>query len=249
MLPMALCADARLDGEALIGDPTEGALIVLAEKGGISVEGAREMYPRVAEVPFDSDYKFMATFHELEDDGKPVVRCFVKGAPDVLLARSAGIRDVDGSIAAVADHRDLVLAENDRLAGEGLRVLAVAARDFDPAAFDGGVPLLDEVRELTMLALVGIVDPPRREARDAIARCTEAGIRVRMITGDHATTAAAIAAQLGIEGRALTGTEFAALDDEELARQVDEIGVVARVAPGTRCGSSRRSRARETSSR
>jgi Ca2+-transporting ATPase len=107
----------------------------------------------------------------------------------------------------------------------------VATRDFDPATFDGGAPLLDEVHDLTMLALVGIVDPPRREARDAIARCTEAGIRVRMITGDHATTAAAIAAQLGIEGRALTGIEFAALDDEELARQVDEIGVVARVAP------------------
>ena len=86
-----------------------------------------------------------------------------------------------------------MLAENDRLAGEGLRVLAVAARDFDPAAFDPGRPLLDEVQGLTLLALVGIVDPPRKEARDAIARCKDAGIRVRMITGDHATTAAAIA--------------------------------------------------------
>ena len=91
MLPMALCADARLDDDgALIGDPTEGALIVLAEKGGISVDGAREMYPRVAEVPFDSDYKFMATFHNMTNEqGKPVVRCFVKGAPDVLIARSS----------------------------------------------------------------------------------------------------------------------------------------------------------------
>jgi Ca2+-transporting ATPase len=159
------------------------------------------------------------------------VRCFVKGAPDVLLARSAGIRDVDGSIAAVEAGRDLVLAENDRLAGEGLRVLAVASRDLDPAAFDGDRPLLDEVRDLTLLALVGIVDPPRREAKDAISRCREAGIRVRMITGDHATTAGAIAAQLGIDGRALTGSQFAALDDDELGRQVEEIGVVARVAP------------------
>ena len=91
--------------------------------------------------------------------------------------------------------------------------------------------LLDEVQGLTLLALVGIVDPPRKEAKDAIARCKEAGIRARMITGDHATTAAAIAAQLGIEGRALTGTEFAALSDAELEEQVDEIGVVARVAP------------------
>ncbi len=93
------------------------------------------------------------------------------------------------------------------------------------------MPLLDEVQGLTLLALVGIVDPPRKEARDAIALCKEAGIRVRMITGDHATTAAAIAAQLGIEGRALTGVEFAALSDEDLDRQLDEIGVVARVAP------------------
>jgi Ca2+-transporting ATPase len=231
LLPMALANDATVRDGEIVGDPTEAALVVLAEKGGIAVDETRRTYPRVGEVPFDSDYKFMATFHELEDDGKRVVRCFVKGAPDVLLARSAGIRDVDGSVSAVGEHRDLVLAENDRLAGEGLRVLAVAARDFDPATFDGGAPLLDEVRDLTMLALVGIVDPPRREARDAIAHCTKAGIRVRMITGDHATTAAAIAAQLGIEGRALTGTEFAALDDEELARQVDEIGVVARVAP------------------
>ena len=97
LLPMALCADARLDNGALIGDPTEGALIVLAEKGGISVEGARQMYPRVAEVPFDSDYKFMATFHNMKNEqGKPVVRAFVKGAPDVLIARSNSLLDARG---------------------------------------------------------------------------------------------------------------------------------------------------------
>jgi Ca2+-transporting ATPase len=129
------------------------------------------------------------------------------------------------------DARRRVLEENDRLANEGLRVLAVAARDFDPASFDRGGELLEQVQDLTLLALVGIVDPPRTEARDAIAECREAGIRARMITGDHVTTAAAIAGQLGIEGRALSGTEFAALTDEELDAQVDEIGVVARVAP------------------
>ena len=104
-------------------------------------------------------------------------------------------------------------------------------KDFDPASFDAGGDLLAQVKDLTLLALVAIVDPPRKEAKDAIARCREAGIRARMITGDHVTTAAAIAGQLGIEGRAISGTEFSALTDDELNQQVEEIGVVARVAP------------------
>ncbi|HEU0057256.1 MAG TPA: HAD-IC family P-type ATPase [Gaiella sp.] len=231
LLPMALANDAAVRDGEIVGDPTEAALVVLAAKGGLDVDETRRVYPRVGEVPFDSEYKLMATFHEMEEDGRKVVRCFVKGAPDVLLARSSQIRDADGSTVPAEGARDLVLAENDRLAGEGLRVLAVAARDLDPVAFAADGTLLDEVQDLTLLALVGIVDPPRREARDAIAHCKEAGIRARMITGDHATTAAAIAAQLGIEGRALTGTEFAALTDDELDRQLDGIGVVARVAP------------------
>ncbi|HST16237.1 MAG TPA: HAD-IC family P-type ATPase [Gaiellaceae bacterium] len=231
LLPMALANDAAVRDGEIVGDPTEAALVVLAAKGGLDVDGTRRAYPRVGEVPFDSDYKLMATFHEMEVDGRMVVRCFVKGAPDVLLARSSHVRDADGATFPVDSARERALAENDRLAGEGLRVLAVAERDLDPAAFRADGVLLDEVQGLTLLALVGIVDPPRKEARDAIALCKQAGIRVRMITGDHATTAAAIAAQLGIEGRALTGTEFAALSDEELDRQLDEIGVVARVAP------------------
>jgi Ca2+-transporting ATPase len=229
---MALANDAAVRDGEIVGDPTEAALVVLAAKGGLDVDETRRTFPRVGEVPFDSEYKFMATFHEMESGGQKVVRCFVKGAPDVLLARSSHARDAEGGIAAVDDAvRDLVLGENDRLAGEGLRVLAVASRDIAPSAFHPDGTLLDEVQGLTLLALVGIVDPPRKEARDAIARCKEAGIRVRMITGDHATTAAAIAAQLGIEGRALPGTEFAALSDAELDEQVDGIGVVARVAP------------------
>jgi Ca2+-transporting ATPase len=138
MLPMALCADARLDGEALIGDPTEGALIVLAEKGGISVDQAREMFPRVAEVPFDSDYKFMATFHNMANaQGKPVVRAFVKGAPDVLIARGGYYWLPGGDPVAINDeNRQLALIENDRMAAAGERVMVVARRDFDPATFD-----------------------------------------------------------------------------------------------------------------
>ena len=233
LVPMALANDAAVRDGEIVGDPTEAALVVLAAKGGIDVDETRRVYPRVGEVPFDSEYKFMATFHRMQaDDGRTVVRCFVKGAPDVLLARSSGIRDADGStVAADGDARAVVLAENDRLASEGLRVLAVGSRDIAQADFDPGATLLDQVQGLTLLGLVGIVDPPRTEARDAIARCKESGIRVRMITGDHATTAAAIARQLGIEGRALSGTEFAALSDAELEEQVGDIGVVARVAP------------------
>jgi len=231
LLPMALANDASVSGGEIVGDPTEAALVVLAAKGGLDVEGTRRAYPRLAEVPFDSEYKLMATFHEMRDDGRDVVRCLVKGAPDVLLARSTVARDADGSSIPFELGRDRVMAANDRLAREGLRVLAVASRDFDPASFDPDEELLERVRDLTLLALVGIVDPPRKEARDAIARCKEAGIRVRMITGDHATTAAAIGAQLGIEGEALTGAEFAALSDAELEDRLDRIGVVARVAP------------------
>ncbi len=231
LLPMALANDAVIRDGACIGDPTEGALVVLAAKGGLDVEETRRSFPRVAEVPFDAEYKLMATFHEMETESGPVVRCFVKGAPDVLLARSSGYVDTDGTSKPIGTSTDLVLRENDRLAGEGLRVLAVARRDFDPSTFDPSANLLDLVQDLDLLALVGIVDPPRKEAKDAIALCKDAGIRVRMITGDHATTAAAIAGQLGIDGRAITGAEFAALSDDELNAQVDSIGVVARVAP------------------
>jgi P-type Ca2+ transporter type 2C len=233
VLPMALANDAVIRDGACIGDPTEGALVVLAAKAGLDVEETRRTYPRVAEVPFDAEYKLMATFHEMEDRGRQVVRCFVKGAPDVLLARSTHYLDEDGSSSPPLDDgaADRVLAENDRMAGEGVRVLAVARRDFDPASFDRTGDLLALVNDLELLALVGIVDPPRKEAKDAISLCKDAGIRVRMITGDHATTAAAIAGQLGIDGRALTGAEFAALADDELHAQIGDIGVVARVAP------------------
>src|SRR3954452_7110145 len=232
LLPMVLCADAVLDGETLIGDPTEGALIVLGAKGGLDVEETRRAIPRVAEVPFDSDYKFMATFHEMTaDDGRPVVRCYVKGAPDVLISRATTLRHPDGSLVPITDdNRHLAIDANDQIANAGERVMVVAQRDFEPSVLTAGGDLIDNVQELTLLAMVGIVDPPRPEARVAIADCHDAGIRVRMITGDHATTAAAIAGELGIEGRAVTGTEFAAMSDEQLKVELDDIGVIARVA-------------------
>jgi P-type Ca2+ transporter type 2C len=233
LLPMVLCADAVLDGESLIGDPTEGALIVLGAKGGLDIEETRKAYPRIAEVPFDSEYKFMATFHEMTGtDGRTVVRCYVKGAPDVLISKGGSYRDPDGTIIPITDdNRHLALEANDRMAEGGERVMVVAQREFEPASFQPSGDLLSLVQDLTLLAMVGIVDPPRAEARDAIAKCKSAGIRVRMITGDHATTAGAIGAELGIEGRAITGAEFAAMSDEELLGQLGEIGVIARVAP------------------
>ncbi|MET0902394.1 MAG: cation-transporting P-type ATPase [Acidimicrobiales bacterium] len=234
LLPMALCADARLEesGE-LIGDPTEGALIVLAAKGGIDLDGARQRYPRVAEVPFDSEYKFMATFHRMVDhSGRDVVRAFVKGAPDVLIERSSSYWSPGDETHGISvDQRAAAVAENERMAMSGHRVMVVARRDFVADGFDPTSDLISEMHDLTIIAMVGIVDPPRAEAKAAIAKCHSAGIEVRMITGDHAVTAAAIGQELGITGRALTGAEFAALTDEDLAAQLPEIGVVARVAP------------------
>jgi P-type Ca2+ transporter type 2C len=234
MFPMALACDAVITetGE-MIGDPTEGALVVLAAKGGVDVVGTRERYPRVAELPFDTAYKLMATFHRMPDDsGREVIRCFVKGAPDQLLARSSSHLDPALETAAVdAGFKERYLAENERLAAQGLRVMATARRDFDPATFDAGADMLELMQDLTLLALVGIVDPPRPTAKSAIAIAHAAGVQVRMITGDHAVTAAAIANNLGIEGRAITGAQFAELDDEQADREIDGIGVIARVTP------------------
>jgi Ca2+-transporting ATPase len=175
----------------------------------------------------------MATFHRMKDDsGKDVIRCYVKGAPDQLLARATMAHGPDGKEVTVDDAgRKKYLDENERLGAQGLRVLATAQKDFDPSTFDADADLLPLISDLKLLAMVGIVDPPRVEARDAIARAHSAGIQVRMITGDHAVTAEAIARQLGITGRAITGAEFSAMSEDEADRQIDSIGVIARVAP------------------
>jgi Ca2+-transporting ATPase len=217
----------------MIGDPTEGALVVLAEKGGVDPKATRHTYPRVAELPFDAAYKLMATFHRMQDEGgHDVIRCFVKGAPDQLLARATQALDPDLHVVPVDDEgRKKYLAENQRLGEQGLRVLATGRKDFAPDTFDPATDLLPLLDGLTLLSLIGIVDPPRPAAKDAIETAKSAGIQVRMITGDHAVTAAAIARQLGIQGRAITGAEFAAMSDEELLGAIDGIGVIARVTP------------------
>ncbi|MET1232853.1 MAG: HAD-IC family P-type ATPase [Candidatus Limnocylindrales bacterium] len=232
LLPMALCADAEVRDGSLVGDPTEGALVVLAAKGGVDPALTREQYPRVATLPFDAAYKMMATFHAMKDSGgHDVVRGFIKGAPDQLLARAVSAHGPDGTEVPIAQLRDAYLAENERLGAMGLRVMATGQKDFDPATFDPNADLLPAIDGLTLLAIVGIVDPPRPAAKAAIATAKAAGLQVRMITGDHAVTAEAIAHQLGIEGRAITGADFRALSDEEAMRQIDGIGVIARVSP------------------
>jgi Ca2+-transporting ATPase len=234
LLPMTLCADAVVKDGELIGDPTEGALVVLAAKGGLDAVTTRERYPRVAELPFDAEYKMMATFHAMKDaEGMDVIRCLVKGAPDQLLARAAYRPEPDDlSLVAVDDtFKQRYMDENERLASQGLRVMATGRKDFDPASFDASADLLPLLDGMTVLALVGIVDPPRPTAKVAIATAHEAGIQVRMITGDHAVTAAAIAKELGIPGRAISGAEFKAMSDAELDAEIEGIGVIARVAP------------------
>jgi Ca2+-transporting ATPase len=234
MEPLILACDAVVRDGELIGDPTEGALVVLGEKGGLDTVSTREAYPRVAELPFDAAYKMMATFHHMKDEsGKDVVRCFVKGAPDQLLARAKTTLAADDlqPVEVTDEMRERYEAENRRLGEQGLRVLATGRKDFDPGSFDPKADLLPLLDGMTVLALVGIVDPPRPTARDAIATAHAAGIQVRMITGDHAVTAAAIADQLGITGRAITGAEFGAMSDDELLGQIDDIGVIARVTP------------------
>jgi Ca2+-transporting ATPase len=234
MQPLILACDAVVHDGGLIGDPTEGALVVLGEKSGLDAASTREMYPRIAELPFDTAYKLMATFHQMKDEsGTDVVRCFVKGAPDQLLARATQTLSPDDLhlIEADAGFKERYAAENQRLGEQGLRVLATGRKDFDPGSFDPNADLLPLLDGLTVLALVGIVDPPRPTAKDAIAIAHAAGIQVRMITGDHAVTAAAIAGKLGIEGRAITGAEFGAMSDDELLEQLDDIGVIARVTP------------------
>jgi len=232
-MPMVLASDAVVRAGELIGDPTEGALVVLAAKGGIDAVSTRERYPRIAELPFDAAYKLMATFHRMKDgSGHDVVRCFVKGAPDQLLARAATVLDADtGPAPADGEFRQRYLAENQRLGEQGLRVMGTARKDFDPAAFDPHADLLPLVTGLELLALVGIVDPPRPTAKASIATAKKAGIRVRMITGDHAVTAAAVARELGIDGTVLTGAEFGAMSDQDALSKIDDVGVIARVNP------------------
>src|SRR5690606_49133 len=163
----------------------------------IDAAARRAEWPRIGEVPFDSAHKLMATVHEREEGG---LWLFAKGAPDALLDRAACVLGADGELVPIEDLRDDLVEHNARLADSGMRVLAIARREIGRDEWEGTEERLDAVRDLTLLALVGIVDPPRPEVAAAIAEAHQAGIRVKMITGDHPSTAASIGNDLGLAG-------------------------------------------------
>ena len=227
VLAFAVCNDAHLQGGRVVGDPMEGALLVLAAKAGLDGDALRESMPRIAEIPFDAAHKYMASFHL--QDGQ--IQVFVKGAPDVLIELCSSWLAHDGENPLDETGRKVLRAENEALASNGLRVLAAASRTLPGTDFDASGELFQYMEDLRLDGLVGLMDPPRQEARDAIELCHHAGIAVKMITGDQKVTAAAIATELNIPGKVLASAELDALDDRQLASQIDEIGVFARATP------------------
>jgi Ca2+-transporting ATPase len=236
-LGLTLCSDATVAAdETIVGDPTEAALVVLAAKIGVDAEESRRALPRRAEVPFDSEYKFMATFH---DTGSWMTqRVFyepsfaaVKGAPDVVLGRCDRAL-WHGDLVPIEEVRDEIVAANRELSERGLRVLSFAGREMTEAdmtkALDDPMPF---VSDLVMIALVGIIDPLRSEAKDAIQVALRAGIDIRMITGDHTVTARAIADDLGLGDGVIRGIDFAHLSDDEVLARLPDLHVFGRVAP------------------
>ncbi|NCA81741.1 MAG: cation-translocating P-type ATPase [Opitutae bacterium] len=248
LLSASLCNDAHLvfeeSGQPLrmIGDPTETALLAAAEQFGIATQSLGDELPRIAEFPFDSDRKRMATLHTgnvgdypLPDAMAAPVVVAVKGSPDGLAKHATHVLD-QGRIVPLTDEiRRKFHADNERMANEGIRVLGMAFRRFDapPAAHATHKEIESD---LVFCGLIGMMDPPREAVRAAVASSHAAGIRTLMITGDHPLTAAAIARNLrlapeGEEPRILTGAELAALSDAELEAQADRISVYARVSP------------------
>ena len=220
-----LCNDAKIIEGDVIGDPTEGALVVLAEKNEQSTKELTEKYPRVKELAFDSDRKLMSTVHTV--DNQYVM--YIKGAPDVLLSRSTKYLDNGSEVELSEDKLSEFLKVNENFASQALRVLAFGYKNVSK-----DVDIINEENEIVFVGFVGIVDPPRQEAKDAIQICHQAGIRVVMITGDHKITASAIGKELGIiddDSYALSGSELNELSDEEFNEVVKDVNVFARVSP------------------
>jgi P-type Ca2+ transporter type 2C len=214
------------------GDPTEGALIVAARKAGLEDEALDARFARVAEVPFSSERKLMSTIHT-DAERQDRLLALTKGAPDILLARCSQELVGEELRPLTAERRAEIVQTNDELAEAALRTLGVAFRSLPSDAFGGEAVDARVEQELVFLGLIGMIDPPRQEAKEAVARAKGAGIRPMMITGDHPKTAAVIAAELGIveNGRAVTGAELEKMPEETLDRTVREVSVYARVNP------------------
>jgi len=247
-----LCNDARLErvevnngeqqpGWRMVGDPTEGALVVLAAKAGLFRDEVEREYPRVAEVPFDATRKRMTTIHRIPDSpqvslGSAPYRAFVKGAPDVLLDLCGYIEN-HGDVIPLSDGlRHRIMEANAHMASQALRVLAIACRPMDEPLRETELQSLDwsAHRDLIFVGLTGMIDPARPEARGAVEISRRAGIKVVMITGDHQETAVAVAKELGLltpGHQTLTGKQLDTLSDEELVQLVDKVDVYARVSP------------------
>lgn len=221
-----LCNDStNVDGEE-IGDPTEAAMINLADKLGVPAQRVRNAYPRLSELPFDSDRKLMSTLHNLKD-GYTIV---TKGAVDVLAGRITTIQK-DGKVCPITEEdRQEIAKWNEKYSRDGLRVLGVAYKKLDQEK----ELTLDDEQDLTFFGLIAMMDPPRQESADAVRKCIGAGIRPVMITGDHKVTAAAIAKRIGILNNldeACEGSQIDSMSDEELKSFVEKISVYARVSP------------------
>ncbi len=224
----ALCNDAELiakeDGYSILGDPTEGALLTLAEKLNIERAELTLKHRKVADLPFDSERKMMSVLHE---GFEYELISFTKGAPDIVLENSKYELKADGIIELDDSRRKEILAENSRMAKKALRVLAFAFKK----ANDG---LESAENDMVFVGMVGMIDPARAEAKEAISICKQAGIRVVMITGDHMETAAAIADDLGLKGsndRVVSGKELDQMTDKDLLEIISEVAVFARVSP------------------
>lgn len=227
-----LCNDADLYKEdekwAIKGDPTEGALVVAAVKGGMQIHDMRSTRPRIEEIPFSSERKRMTTVHRGDGSG---LTAFMKGAPEVVLERCTSILEGEEITELTAEKRTKILETNEEMALDALRVLAVAYRELEPDSE------LSEQRieaDMVFLGLAGMIDPPREEAIEAVKTCKEVHIKPIMITGDHKLTAMAIAKELAIykDGElALTGEELEKMTDEQFEDIVDKVTVYARVSP------------------
>ncbi|MEM1550015.1 MAG: cation-translocating P-type ATPase [Candidatus Methanomethylicia archaeon] len=230
----ALCNNAKLrrnennNSWEIFGDPTEGALIVAAEKAGIKREELEKNYPRIGEIPFSSERKRMTTIHKTPEGE---IHAYMKGAPEIVLGKCSKIIENGVEIPLTEEHRKKILKLNEEMASNALRVLAMAYRKLPPTIMEYNENIESE---MIFVGLEGMIDPPREEAIEANKLCQKAGIKTIMITGDHKLTAIAIAKEVGIfkEGDiAVTGEELDKMSDEEFEKIVEKITVYARVSP------------------